>query len=158
VTHRHGDHRPNLSYFIGRTTFTDFQTGVAEALSGIEIVPYPGHTPKQQGLVFRSSSRQKVCVVGDAILDIDWLKAWMYYWPNVYQTSEIIQTWESVAKIFSYADLIIPGHGRPIIVTASLVKDLLSTFASAEHASKCQNVEQFLSTRLESLRNQPLRT
>jgi glyoxylase-like metal-dependent hydrolase (beta-lactamase superfamily II) len=151
VTHRHRDHLPNLSYFIGRTRFKNFRTGATKALSSIVIVPYPGHAPTLRGLVFCSSSHQKVGVVGDAVLDIDWLKAWGYYWPNGYQPREIVQTWESVAQILLHTDLIIPGHGRPISVTASLVKELLSTFPSAEHANECQGVEQVLSNRLERL-------
>jgi hypothetical protein len=37
-----------------------------------------------------------VCIAGDAILDIEWLKAWKYYWPNGYTVPEIVETWESV--------------------------------------------------------------
>ncbi len=151
VTHRHRDHLPNLSHFLGRTIFKNFRREANEALSDIVIVPYPGHSPDQRGLIFCSSSCQKVGIPGDAILNIEWLKAWKYYWPNLYMVPEIVQTWESVAKILSDADLIIPGHGQPILVTASLVKELLSTFSSAEFASECQDVKQSLSSRLEQL-------
>lgn len=151
VTHRHRDHLPNLSHFIGRTKFTQFQEGANTSLSGIVIVPYPGHAPDQQGLVFRSSSRQKVCITGDAVLDIEWLKTWRYYWPNGYTVAEIVETWESVGKILSYADLIIPGHGQPISVTAPLIEELLAMFASARYANDCQDVEKILSNRLDQL-------
>jgi len=151
VTHFHRDHLLNLSHFIGRTKLTKFQEGANKALSEIVTVPYPGHASNQQGLVFRSCSGQKVCIAGDAVLDIEWLKAWRYYWPNGYTVPEIVQTWESVAKILSYADLIIPGHGQSIPVTAALTKKLFSTFASAKHASDCQDVEQILSNRQEQL-------
>jgi glyoxylase-like metal-dependent hydrolase (beta-lactamase superfamily II) len=151
VTHPHNDHVPNLSHFIDRTDFTEFQEGANKALSGIVIALYPGHAPNQQGLIFRSCSDQKMCISGDAILDIEWLKAWRYYWPNGYTTSEIVETWESVGKILSFADRIIPGHGQPIPVTAPLIEDLLVMFPSAEYASECQDVEQILSKRLDQL-------
>jgi glyoxylase-like metal-dependent hydrolase (beta-lactamase superfamily II) len=92
-----------------------------------------------------------VCVSGDAVLDIEWLKTWRYYWPNGYTVAEIVETWESVGKILSYADLIIPGHGQPIFVTASLMEELLVMFASAKYANDCQDVEKILSNRLDQL-------
>jgi glyoxylase-like metal-dependent hydrolase (beta-lactamase superfamily II) len=154
VTHRHRDHMPNLSYFLGRTKFKNFRGGTRKTLSSLLTVPYPGHAPDLRALVFRSDLHPKVAIVGDAILDLAWLKAWGYYWPNGYSLEEVAQTWESVAQIVLAADFIIPGHGQPITVTASLVKDLLSTFPSAEYAGACQEVEPTLSRRLEQLLSQ----
>lgn len=152
VTHRHRDHVPTLAHFIGRTKLIKFEEGVNKALSEIVTVPYPGHAPDQQGLIFRSCSGQKVCIAGDAVLDIEWLKAWSYYWPNGYTVSEIVETWESVGKILFYADIIIPGHGQPIPVTAALIEELFVMFPSAQYASACPDVEQLLSNRYEQLR------
>lgn len=148
ITHRHGDHRPN---FLHKKNFIYFQGGKNDWLPRIDLVPCPGHTIDLQSLVFRSTSDENIWIVGDAILDLAWLKAWEYYWPNFYTPREVVQTWESVAKILSEADVIIPGHGDPIHVTASLVKELLSTFPSAEYAENCRNVERFLNSRLERL-------
>lgn len=151
ITHRHRDHCSNLSHFIGRTTYKDFHNSPNSQLSGMITVPYPGHAPVQKGLAFHSSSHQNICICGDAVLNLEWLRAWKYYWPNFYQEPEIIQTWESVARILVYADVIIPGHGRPFQVTPPLLEHLLATFPQAEHASKCQDVELMLEKRLEQL-------
>lgn len=148
ITHRHRDHLLNL---LHKKKFPYFWSGNANRLPGINVVPCPGHARDLRSLVVRSTSDQIVWIVGDAVLDLEWLKAWEYYWPNSYTPPEIVQTWESVAKILLYADVIIPGHGAPIEVTASLVKDLLSTFPLAEHAENCRDVERFLSDRLERL-------
>lgn len=151
VTHGHQDHLLCLPSYMEQPGFADFQAAASGPLSGISTVPCPGHAPDLRAIVFRSSSSQKVWVVGDAVLNVEWLKAWAYYWPNDYSPSEVVLTWKSVAEIFSHADLVLPGHGQPIPVTASLVRQLLSTFTSAAQASKCQDVEQALSIRLEQL-------
>lgn len=148
ITHRHGDHCPNFLY---KKKFIRFRVGVNKTLSDFEILHCPGHSPKAQALVFRSPLDKSICIAGDTVLDLRWLKAWKYYWPNLYFPSEVVQTWESVAKILSVADIIIPGHGDQIHVTASLVKDLLSTFPLAECADECQDVSKTLSDRLAQL-------
>ena len=151
VTHRHRDHMPNLSYFFGRTKFKNFRGGTRKTLASLLTVPYPGHAPDLRALVFRAGSHQTIVIVGDAILDRAWLEAWGYYWPNGYLPYEIVQTRESVAQILAIADVIIPGHGQPITVTAALIKALLSTFPSAEYASECQGIEQVLNNRLDQI-------
>ncbi len=151
MTHQHRDHILNLPLFISRKEFAEFPHTTNETLSGIRIRPYPGHSPEQQALVFRSPADRNVYVVGDAVLNLQWLKGWGYYWPNYYVASEIIQTWKSLAQIFAEADLIIPGHGQPIAVTVPLVRELLSTFVFAKYAGECPQVEQTLNTRLQQL-------
>ncbi len=151
MTHGHGDHQLNLSYFLGQTALREFRTPAGGPLSGIISFPHPGHSQDSEALIFRSSSNQRVCIAGDAVLDPRWLKAWAYFWPNNYIASQIVQTWESVAGILSYADCIIPGHGEPITVTTSLVEELLSTFASARYAGECKNVKRLLNNRLKQL-------
>ncbi len=148
ITHRHGDHCQN---FLCKKKFIYFQGGNSNWLPGIDLVPCPGHAKDLCALVFRSTFGQDVWIVGDAVLNLEWLRAWEYYWPNCYISSEIVQTWESVAKILSKADVIIPGHGDLIHITTSLLKELVSTFPSAEHADNCRNVEELLSDRLQRL-------
>jgi glyoxylase-like metal-dependent hydrolase (beta-lactamase superfamily II) len=115
-------------------------------------VPCFGHAPDLHALVFCSISGESVWVVGDAILDLTWLIAWKYYWPNLYNSHEIIQTWESVARILSRAEVVIPGHGGFITITATLIEELLATFPRAEYAEKCRDVESLLGERLHQLR------
>jgi glyoxylase-like metal-dependent hydrolase (beta-lactamase superfamily II) len=148
ITHPHGDHLPNFPY--GKE-LARFREGTLNSFPGIRTFPCFGHAPGLHAFVFRSVSDENVWIVGDAILNLEWLKAWKYFWPNLYSRREIVQTWESVAKILLSADVVISGHGGPIYVTASLLKELLSTFPSANYADQCQNVEQFLNRRLEQL-------
>jgi glyoxylase-like metal-dependent hydrolase (beta-lactamase superfamily II) len=151
VTHRHGDHLLNLSTGRDIPEFTDHQVGQDGPLAGISIVPCPGHEEDLQALVFRSAAKpsERVWIVGDAVLDLEWLKAWGYFWPNRYSPAEIVQTWRSVAKILAGADLVIPGHGPPISITPPLIKELLATFDTAEFSGRCQDVKQILADRLE---------
>ncbi|MBD3308913.1 hypothetical protein GF339_21055 [candidate division KSB3 bacterium] len=150
ITHRHGDHLPHPAL---STTPLLVQTDAhaPSSLSGLTTVPCPGHAPELHALVFRSATHQTVWIVGDAILNLTWLKAWEYYWPNIYTPSEIVQTWESVATIVCQADIIIPGHGSPFAVTIPLLKTLIARFPSAVHAERCPDVESRLQTRLAQL-------
>ena len=72
---------------------------------------------------------------------------------DAYAPAEIAETWRSVAKIVSRADVILPGHGDEIIVTAPLVRQLLSAFPSAEHAASAPEVAPLLQRRLAALRH-----
>jgi glyoxylase-like metal-dependent hydrolase (beta-lactamase superfamily II) len=137
-THPHRDHMFNLTYFVEHVHYQKFQADVAPVFAGITLTAYPGHAPTQQGLLFQSAKHQCTCVVGDAVLNLEWLRAWKYYWPNFYRAPEIIETWHSVAAILAVADVIIPGHGEPIYVTATLLQELLQSFTSAEYARDCQ--------------------
>ena len=38
--------------------------------------------------------------------------AWQYYWPNVYEVPEIVETWRSLAKILATADTVIQVMAR----------------------------------------------
>ena len=154
VTHRHIDHLPNFPH---HKEFSYFQIGSNPRLSAITTVPCPGHSRDLQSLIFRSVADEQVWAVGDAVLNLKWLKAWEYYWPNFYTPREVVQTWKSVANILLHADVIIPGHGGLIYVTASLVEELLSTFPSAKHAKECPDVERLLSNRLAQLQAQTQR-
>lgn len=149
VTHPHRDHRSNLAYYLGQTPAQRLRADKPECFDSIVMFPYPGHAPLQRGLLFRSVASHNICVTGDAVLSLEWLTAWKYYWPNFYQSPEIIQTWESVAQILAFADVIIPGHGQPIQVTTALLQELLETFPQAAYASECRaTVEQAIRSRL----------
>ena len=156
VTHYHRDHLPNVAQFTGYIKFRRFRPDAHPGFAGLTLVPQPGHAPDLRALVFVSPTAQKVYLVGDAILNSNWLKAWGYYWPNGYTEADIAQTWASVAAICAAADLIIPGHGQPIPVTAALVQELLTTFAQAKHANACPHVEPLLRTRLAELERDDL--
>jgi hypothetical protein len=116
------------------------------------------HTPQSLDTVARTgrvrtnvrSPGQNVWIVGDAIINLDWLKAWAF-WPVNYTTAEIIQTSITVATILSLADLIVPRHSAPVAIDASLTGELLSTFPAAAHANRCDHVRQLLSDRSEQL-------
>ena len=112
----------------------------------------PGHEPSLRALVFPSAAEEQVWIVGDAILDEAWLRAWGYYWPNQYRPPEIVRTWQSVAAILSGADVVVPGHGPPIPVTPELLENLIAGFPTADQPDRCPEVAQALRARLQTLR------
>lgn len=150
VTHPHHDHQPSLQYRLPLSGVR-FAPG-AESFPAVRTVPLPGHDAAQKALVFTDQAEQAVWIVGDAVLDEAWLRAWRYYWPNSYLRGEIVQTWHSVATVLAEADVIVPGHGPPIPVTADLLRDLVAGFPQAEHADLCPAVGDMLQARLDTLR------
>jgi glyoxylase-like metal-dependent hydrolase (beta-lactamase superfamily II) len=90
---------------------------------------------------------EEVWIVGDAILSLEWLLDWRYYWPNGYDVEEVIQTWRSVAAILAGAEVVIPGHGPAIEVTAVLLRDLIDVFPEAPYAASCPDVMATLAAR-----------
>lgn len=148
ITHRHVDHVPVMP---GKYKFPYFQKEISPFLPDIDLVACPGHAPDLQALVFCSVSCEQVWVVGDAILNLPWLQAWQYYWPNAYTAQEVVRTWNSVARILSQADIIIPGHGENISITAELLATLRKSFSSAEYAEECPQVEPLLRQRQQQL-------
>jgi len=152
VTHEHRDHRLRIPSKESHFKFNRFEFCLSELLTDISTMFCPGHDPHLQVLSFPSITNDDVWIVGDAILDRRWLKAWRYYWPNNYSPAEITETWRSVAKILSYADIIVPGHGLPFRVTASLIKALLLQFPEAECSGECkEEIEHILNSRIEKL-------
>jgi glyoxylase-like metal-dependent hydrolase (beta-lactamase superfamily II) len=151
VTHPHPDHMPN----VGELTagLVPLFGVVAKQLglpAGISVAPCPGHHPMLASLVIPTAT-ETTWIVGDAILDEEWLRAWGYFWPNGYSREEIVETWRSVAKILALADVVIPGHGPPFRVDGSLIDDLLRSFPEAECSPECPDVVQNLSRRIEQL-------
>lgn len=151
ITHPHDDHIVRFPKEIIKPSFKKFDPTNNVLSSGIHISSSPGHSIKLQSLFFQSSSGKTVCITGDAILNKEWLLAWQYFWPNRYTQEEIIQTWKSVAAIIASADVIVPGHGGSITVTATLVEKMLRSFPSAPHSDKCSGVAHVLENRLNEL-------
>jgi glyoxylase-like metal-dependent hydrolase (beta-lactamase superfamily II) len=152
ITHPHGDHLLFLPGTGFAQRFGQFWPGEADSLTGIRTVHCPGHHPVLLALDFVAVDGRRVWVMSDAILNEGWLRAWGYYWPNGYTAQEVIETWRSVAKGLSQADVIVPGHGAPIPVTAALIEDLLAAFPNAPHASACPDVAETLAARLAHLK------
>lgn len=151
ITHGHRDHLPT---FILDKAKVKFIKDEPTPLSGITKVPCVGHAPDLESLTFYSNKSESIWIVGDAILNMEWLKAWGYYWPNRYSSKDIIKTWKSVAKIVANADIVIPGHGEAITITARLIQELIDLFPFAKHADKCFSVVPILKKRLEVLKRQ----
>jgi glyoxylase-like metal-dependent hydrolase (beta-lactamase superfamily II) len=152
VTHLHHDHLPEVPSGVQQPRFAAYDITPVGHSSGFDVIPLPGHEAKQKALVFPSAAREAVWVVGDAVLNEDWLVAWAYYWPNQYSPSEIIDTWRSVATILARADVIIPGHGDAIHVNADLLERTLANFPRAPHAERCWDVAETIQGRLDTLR------
>jgi glyoxylase-like metal-dependent hydrolase (beta-lactamase superfamily II) len=146
-THEHWDHLPRLPSRVTQPRWRPFQHGCAEALAGIDTVACPGHDPELRAVRFRTAAGE-VWAVGDAILGADWLRTWMYYWPNDYDRADIVQTWLSVARILAHADTILPGHGPAIEVTPGLLEELIASFPSAAYGEDCPEVPKVLQQRL----------
>ena len=151
VTHPHFDHCLELPDEVTGDGPPPFEHGAAGPLAGIRLIPCPGHEPSLHALVFRADSGDEVWIVGDAILDEPWLRAWAYYWPNRYCLPDVVETWRSVATILSRADVVVPGHGPPISITSALLQNLLSTFPAAQHAERCLEVGEAIECRLDAL-------
>ncbi len=145
VTHQHMDHLPGWPGEPSDLRLWPFDP--AAAPDGLRAVHCPGHEAGLYALVFRSDADEEVWVVGDAVLDEDWLSAWGCYWPNGYAREEIIETWRSVAKIVASADTIVPGHGDPIRVTPFLVRQLIERFPKS-FALECPEVISVLESRI----------
>ena len=143
VSHWHGDHalRAPVDAAGGWRPIPD------GGLEGVRLEPCPGHHRSLLALVFAGAAGE-VWVVGDAILDEEWLLAWECYWPNGYGPDEIVQTWRSVARIVGSASIVVPGHGPPITVTRSLLGDLLRGLSEQPLAAECPDVAETLQAAL----------
>jgi glyoxylase-like metal-dependent hydrolase (beta-lactamase superfamily II) len=148
TTHLHGDHIPTVPRDVPSALFASPGLVRFYHAAGIEAVHCPGHAPDLYSLVFHTAADGEVWVVGDAILNREWLEAWAYYWPNGYGPFEIVETWRSAARILSRADVIVPGHGPPIRVGRALLERLLAAFPATAHADRCPDVAEVLHARL----------
>ena len=151
ITHLHGDHMLHLPYDAPAPRFRPLRPDMIDEWDGLRLVECPGHHPLQLALIFTAPDDRAVWVVGDAVLDEEWLRAWGYYWPNGYDPAAIVETWRSVARVVAGADVIVPGHGPPVEVTPGLVRALLDGFPNAPHAAQCPDVASTLRARLDEL-------
>ncbi|HEX2908964.1 MAG TPA: hypothetical protein VHO69_18975, partial [Phototrophicaceae bacterium] len=148
VSHYHYDHMPRLPAHAPQYAFKLLVPGESERFPDVRAVDLPGHDPFLRALAFTSIAGKRVWVVGDAILNEEWLRAWEYYWPNGYEPDEIMQTWRSTAVVLAEADVILPGHGQPILITPDLLRALAAGFTRAEYAERCPDVLETLHHRL----------
>ena len=149
-THQHDDHLLRIPNETGlRSLFSKrnparswkvFSLNDRPSLPGIRLIPCSGHATDLEALAFRGPQDEEVWVVADAVLNRKWLTSWGYYWPNVYEPDEIVQTWRTVASILRSADVVVPGHGPPIYVDAVLLEELAENFCMAEFSERCEDV------------------
>lgn len=160
-THGHGDHvlniRPRSSAASSHWSTRQWRRWTVsaqqdlDATRGIQPISCPGHADDLQALRF-ATREGETWIVGDAILDLQWLRLWQYYWPNMYGRDDVLQTWRTVAEILAHANVVIPGHGPPFAVDAALLEELVGGFTHAEHHEHCADVVDRLRHRLAALR------
>lgn len=154
LTHGHHDHLLWFPAPVRWPTVETLSDPETQGCQGMTIVPCPGHSEDSCSLVFLDERGRSVWVAGDAVLDRDWLLAWGYFWPNLYGPAEIVQTWQSVARVLQ-ADVILPGHGEAIEVTSEVLGLLRERFALAEYAERCPEIPALLERRLAEHRPGP---
>jgi glyoxylase-like metal-dependent hydrolase (beta-lactamase superfamily II) len=146
VTHRHFDHTLAFPQGVDLPSWQLWGPEWRARFPALTAVPCLGHAPDLHALKLPSDAGE-VWIVGDAILSLEWLLDWRYYWPNGYDVDEVIQTWRSVAAILAGAEVVIPGHGPAIKVTAVLLRDLIDVFPEAPYAASCPDVMATLAAR-----------
>jgi glyoxylase-like metal-dependent hydrolase (beta-lactamase superfamily II) len=146
VTHPHFDHMLAVPQGVDHPNWQLWEPGYRAKLPRLSSVACPGHATDLHALKFPSEAGE-VWIVGDAILSLEWLLDWHYYWPNGYDVDEIIQTWRTVAAILAGAEVVIPGHGPAIDVSAALLRDLMELFPEASYAASCPDVMATLTAR-----------
>lgn len=122
ITHRHLDHCSNMGSFQNARIFMDGgfvepdrpayavlknHVSVLEHELGVEIMATPGHTDDSMSYLYEENGIKYMCV-GDAVYE-ESIRGGVYSGvadPKKYR--------ESLEKIFSVADVIIPGHGEKI--------------------------------------------
>lgn len=124
VTHRHGDHyagMTNLPRAVWLAAPGDageirralpqhakriFAAG-AEIVTGIQVLPLPGHTPGLAGLLFASEDGM-VAVAGDSVMTRDFFKDRRGY----YNSADFAASARSIDLLMEKADIVVPGHGN----------------------------------------------
>jgi len=154
VTHLHTGHMLHLPYDAPCPHFRSFRPGKDAAFDGLCAINCPGHHPLLLTLSFTDGDGRRVWIVGDAILDADWLRAWRHAWPPDYTPEDVVETWRSQARILAEADVIVPGHAPAFEVTPDLLRDLLDAFPQARYAADCPDVADALRARLAALDGQ----
>ncbi len=90
-------------------------------IKDLSIRSAPGHTHDSLILFFKSEDI-KTAVVGDAIINEEYLLNWEVYRPNGYSEKEIKQTRKTMNYLIKHFSVIIPGHGDAIYVNKELKK------------------------------------
>lgn len=150
ITHAHHDHKIMVPCFEGEPQWNNFVSGTDGFFKEVKIDSIPGHSPDSKAIFFNSTDGL-VCIAGDTILDLEWLKAWQPYWPNHYKESEVIETWRSIAAILSQADVVVPGHGKPFRISQPLLVDLLNGFTKTRYSNLCRDVASVIEQRVQWL-------
>jgi glyoxylase-like metal-dependent hydrolase (beta-lactamase superfamily II) len=136
VTHFHRDHAGGLGHFGHAEWYchrdaldacdphlrSRFHTVAAgdRILDDTVVLETPGHTRGHSSLLWTSERNAvRVCIAGDAILNLAWLQSGMLYRFNTdFAGTEAARV--SQRTILDLADLIIPGHGQPFYTTDRL--------------------------------------
>ena len=129
ITHHHLDHSSNMGMFprakifIGDGYITRFKPNYdvykkLELISlpeNFKIIPTPGHTLESNSYLYVENGTRYICA-GDAVRE-DVIREGA---PTVQNDKK--QYLESLKKVFSLGDVIIPGHGR--MIEGELKKEL----------------------------------
>lgn len=124
VTHRHGDHYVGMADLpravwlaapgdageirraLPQHAKRIFAAG-AEIVTGIRVLPLPGHTPGLAGLLFASEDGM-VAVAGDSVMTRDFFKDRRGY----YNSADFAASARSIDLLMEKADIVVPGHGN----------------------------------------------
>lgn len=124
VTHRHGDHYAGMAdlpravwlaapgdageirWALPQHAKRIFAAG-AEIVTGIRVLPLPGHTPGLAGLLFASEDGM-VAVAGDSVMTRDFFKDRRGY----YNSADFAASARSIDLLMEKADIVVPGHGN----------------------------------------------
>lgn len=124
VTHRHGDHYVGMADLpravwlaapgdageirraLPQHAKRIFDAG-AEIVTGIQVLPLPGHTPGLAGLLFASEDGM-VAVAGDSVMTRDFFKDRRGY----YNSADFAASAHSIDLLMEKADIVVPGHGN----------------------------------------------
>ena len=124
VTHRHGDHYVGMADLpravwlaapgdageirraLPQHAKRIFAAG-AEIVTGIRVLPLPGHTPGLAGLLFASEDGM-VAVAGDSVMTRDFFKDRRGY----YNSADFAASARSIDLLMEKADIVVPGNGN----------------------------------------------
>ena len=124
VTHRHGDHYvgmtdlPRAVWLAAPGDAGEIRRALpqhakrivaagAEIVTGIRVLPLPGHTPGLAGLLFASEDGM-VAVAGDSVMTRDFFKDRRGY----YNSADFAASARSIDLLMEKADIVVPGHGN----------------------------------------------
>lgn len=126
LTHSHYDHRCGLKNLAKEKSnlmrMIHSKYLIESGINKIEIIQTPGHSYDSRALIIHSKKR--TAIVGDAVINYEYLMQWGYYYPNQYKPNEISETRQTMKKLIENNDVIIPGHGSAISVDDNLRQKL----------------------------------